>query len=143
MYEILFANQFKRSYKKCLKRGCDKALFEEVVTLLAETGTLPQRYKAHKLTGQWKGFWECHIQPDWLLIWEQRETELVLILTDTGLTLICSNYLFGPFSHTDSFSCQRASQRATCKFTCDFSVSAASEDVNQRDSHANLDAITL
>ena len=67
MYEILFSNQFKRSYKKCLKRGCDKALFEEVVTLLAETGTLPQRYKAHKLTGQWKGFWECHIQPDWLL----------------------------------------------------------------------------
>ena len=56
MYEILFSNQFKRSYKKCLKRGCDKALFEEVVTLLAETGTLPQRYKAHKLTGQWKGF---------------------------------------------------------------------------------------
>ena len=84
MYEILFSNQFKRSYKKCLKRGYDKALFEKVVTLLAETGTLPQHYKAHKLTGQWKGFWECHIQPDWLLIWEQRETELVLILTDTG-----------------------------------------------------------
>lgn len=84
IYNILFSNQFKRSYKKCLKRGCDKNLFQEVVTLLAETGTLPQRYKAHKLTGQWKGFWECHIQPDWLLIWEQHETELILILTDTG-----------------------------------------------------------
>jgi mRNA interferase YafQ len=83
-YAILFSNQFKRSYKKCLKRGCNKALFEEVVTLLAETGTLPARYKAHKLVGEWKGFWECHIQPDWLLIWEQREEELVLILTDTG-----------------------------------------------------------
>ena len=54
MYEILFSNQFKRSYKKCLKRGYDKAL------------------------------WECHIQSDWLLVWEQRDTELILILTDTG-----------------------------------------------------------
>ena len=49
MYEILFSNQFKRSYKKCIKRGYNKALFEEVVTLLAESGTLPLRYKAHKL----------------------------------------------------------------------------------------------
>ena len=48
MYEILFSNQFKRSYKKCIKRGYNKALFEEVVTLLAESGTLPLRYKAHK-----------------------------------------------------------------------------------------------
>ena len=83
-YSILFSNQFKRSYKKCLKRGYDKTLFEEVVVLLAETGTLPARYKAHKLTGEWRGFWECHIQPDWLLIWVQRDTELILILTDTG-----------------------------------------------------------
>jgi mRNA interferase YafQ len=59
-------------------------LFEEVVTLLAETGTLPSRYRPHKLTGDWQGFWECHIQPNWLLIWEQHEKELILILTDTG-----------------------------------------------------------
>ena len=84
MYEIYFSNQFKRSYKKCLKRGCNKMLFQEVVTLLAETGTLPSRYRPHKLTGDWQGFWECHIQPNWLLIWEQHEKELVLILTDTG-----------------------------------------------------------
>lgn len=70
-YNILFSNQFKHSYKRCLKRGCDKFLFEEVVTILANTGTLPKKYKPHKLTGDWKGFWECHIQPDWLLIWEQ------------------------------------------------------------------------
>ena len=84
MYEILFSNQFKRSYKKCLKRGRDKALLEEVVTLLAETGSLPQRYKAHKLVGQWQGLWECHIQPDWLLIWEQYDEELLLLFTGTG-----------------------------------------------------------
>ncbi len=57
MYDIFFSNQFKRSYKKCLKRGCDKTLFEHVITLLAETGTLPARYKPHKLSGEWKGLW--------------------------------------------------------------------------------------
>ena len=51
MYDILYSNQFKRSYKKCLKRGCSKALFEDVVTLLAETGTLPSQYRPHKLSG--------------------------------------------------------------------------------------------
>ena len=84
MYEILFTNQFKRSYKKCMKRGRDKVLLEKVITLLAESGTLPPQYKSHKLSGEWSGFWECHIQSDWLLIWEQHDTELVLILTDTG-----------------------------------------------------------
>ena len=83
-YTIYFSNQFKRSYKRCLKRGYDKTLFEKVVTLLSETGSLPANYRPHKLTGQWKGLWECHIQPDWLLIWEQRDNELILILTDTG-----------------------------------------------------------
>ena len=84
MYDILFSNQFKRSYKKCLKRGYNKELLEKVILLLAEKGKLPQRYKPQKLSGEWEGLWECHIQSDWLLIWEQRETELVLILTDTG-----------------------------------------------------------
>ena len=84
MYEILFTNQFKRSNKKCLKRGYNKVLFQEVVALLAETGSLPPQYRPHKLSGDLKGFWECHIQPDWLLIWEQRDTELILVLTDTG-----------------------------------------------------------
>ena len=55
MYEIFFSNQFKRSYKKCLKRGYDTDLLEKVVSLLAETGKLPQRYKPHKLSGKWKG----------------------------------------------------------------------------------------
>ncbi|MDO4755404.1 MAG: type II toxin-antitoxin system YafQ family toxin [Parabacteroides sp.] len=83
-YSILFSNQFKRSYKKCLKRGCDKKLFEQVVTILSEKGSLPKQYKAHKLSGKWQGYWECHIQPDWLLVWEIREDELILILMDTG-----------------------------------------------------------
>jgi mRNA interferase YafQ len=57
---------------------------KEVVNILSETGTLPIRYKPHKLSGRFKGAWECHIEPDWLLIWQQNNTELVLLLIDTG-----------------------------------------------------------
>lgn len=55
MYDILFSNLFKRSYKKCLKRRYNKNLLEKVILLLAETGKLPQRYKQHKLSGEWEG----------------------------------------------------------------------------------------
>lgn len=52
--------------------------------ILQETGTLPERYRAHKLSGTFEGLWECHIKGDWLLIWQQNDTELILIMTDTG-----------------------------------------------------------
>ncbi len=51
-YDILFSNQFKRSYKRCIKRGYNKTLFEKVITILSESGTLPPRDKPHKLTGK-------------------------------------------------------------------------------------------
>lgn len=83
-YEISFSNQFKRSYKKCIKRGLDKNLLETVITLLAQEGILPKQYKPHKLKGVYAGCWECHISPDWLLIWQQNDFELTLLLVDTG-----------------------------------------------------------
>ena len=83
-YCVRYSTLFKRSFKKCLKRGCNPALFEEVVAILAETGTLPERYRPHKLSGKYSGYWECHITPDWLLIWEQNNKELILLLVDTG-----------------------------------------------------------
>ena len=52
--------------------------------MLQETGMLPQEYKPHKLVGEYAGCWECHMQPDWLLIWRQNDRELELILVDTG-----------------------------------------------------------
>ena len=58
---------------------------EAVLRRLAENGTLPQKYKPHILSGRnWAGCWECHIEPDWLLVWNQNDTELVLLLLDTG-----------------------------------------------------------
>lgn len=83
-YTVKYSGLFKKSYKRCLKRGCDENKFKEVISLLAEHGRLPQKYKPHHLTGNYKGYMECHISPDWLLIWEQHNKELILILVDTG-----------------------------------------------------------
>lgn len=84
MYEIEYTNSFKRSFKKCLKRGLDSHVFETALRILVEKGSLPQNYKPHKLSGKYRGLWECHLQPDWLLIWFQDDDKLILQLIDTG-----------------------------------------------------------
>lgn len=83
-YKVTTTNTFLKGLKRCMKRGYDTSLLREVIALLAESGTLPAKYKPHKLTGNFAGAWECHIRPDWLLIWEQNDTELVLLFTNTG-----------------------------------------------------------
>ena len=84
-YAIRYSGQFKRSYKLCKKRGYDMSKLETVIRLLAENGELPAAYRPHKLVGRhWSGYWECHIEPDWLLVWDQNDRELVLLLLDTG-----------------------------------------------------------
>ncbi len=84
MYKISFTNKFKKDYKLCKKRGYDIALLEEVISLLAKNGKLPSKYKPHILKGNYDGLWECHLKPDWLLIWLQDDNELTLLLTNTG-----------------------------------------------------------
>ncbi len=74
----------RKDLKRCEKRGYDMRLIKEAMVLLAETGTLPATYHPHKLSGDYVGCWECHIKPDWLLVWEQNDTELVLLMTNTG-----------------------------------------------------------
>lgn len=83
-YELEYANSFKKGLKTCKKRGYNLTLLQEVIDLLQTTGTLPERYRPHKLSGSYEGLWECHIKGDWLLIWQQNDTELILIMTDTG-----------------------------------------------------------
>ena len=83
-YRVKFTNQFKKSYKRCMKRGLNPQDFMAVVQILAETGKLPAQYRPHKLSGRFQGAWECHIQPNWLLIWQQNDDELLLLLLDTG-----------------------------------------------------------
>ena len=60
---------FRKDLKRAKKRGLDLNLLSEVVDLLQKGETLPEKYKDHMLTGNWVGHRECHIQPDWLLIY--------------------------------------------------------------------------
>ena len=84
MYEIRISNRFKKQVKLCEKRGYNISLLEKAIEILSETGTLPPSYRPHKLSGNYAGFWECHIKSDWLLIWEQNDKELYLLFTGTG-----------------------------------------------------------
>lgn len=84
MYEVIYTGQFKKSLKLCVRRGLDVNVFKTVLDILQEQGQLPAEYRPHKLTGKYTGCWECHMQPDWLLIWEQNDHQLRLILVDTG-----------------------------------------------------------
>lgn len=84
MWEIEYTNRFKRSFKRCIKRGLNVEVFATAVEILHQTGTLPPEYRPHKLSGKYTGYWECHLQPDWLLVWLPREEELVLTFIDTG-----------------------------------------------------------
>ena len=84
-YTIRYSGQFKRSYKLCKKRGLDISKLEHVIRLLEQNGSLPKEYDPQKSIGKkWSGYWECHIEPNWLLIWDQNDTELILLLLDTG-----------------------------------------------------------
>ena len=84
MYEIEYTTKFRRSFKKCIKRGLDANIFKRAIMLLQTSGTLPVEYRPHKLSGKYAGYRECHLQPDWLMIWLQDDHKLVLHLIDTG-----------------------------------------------------------
>lgn len=84
MYTIRFTGEFKRQMKMCERRGYDMELLREAIRILSTEGKLPEKYLPHQLHGDRNGQWECHIQPDWLLIWEIRDQELVLVLLNTG-----------------------------------------------------------
>lgn len=83
-YKYLVTNQFKKDVKLCIKRGKPIEELKIAIELLLESGQLPVRYKPHRLAGPLKGLWECHLQPDWLLIWQQRDDELIMLMTRTG-----------------------------------------------------------
>lgn len=83
-YRLSYSNKFKRSLKKCYKRGLDVEKLRDVIRILVENGALPADHRPHKLSGKFKGAWECHIEPDWLLVWEQSDTELTLLMIETG-----------------------------------------------------------
>ena len=84
MYTIRYTGVFKQQMKLCKRRGYDMELLHEAISILSAKGQLPKEYQPHKLHGDRRGQWECHIQPDWLLIWEQHDQELILMMLNTG-----------------------------------------------------------
>ena len=83
MRRIDFGSAFKKDHKRMAKRGVRLAKLDAVLELLMIDTPLPQRNRPHVLSGEWKGFWECHIEPDWLLIYDLDNPE-VLALHRTG-----------------------------------------------------------
>jgi len=83
-YSIEQTNQFKRERKKAVKSGCNIEKLENIVTRLAKGEQLPPQNNDHKLSGKYEGCRECHIEPDWLLIYQIYEDRLLLVLTRTG-----------------------------------------------------------
>ncbi len=84
MLKIVYHSKFKKDYKAMIKRGRNPQELINVISLLSNQQKLNEKYKDHKLTGNYIGFRECHINPDWLLIYKIEEDELILSLIRTG-----------------------------------------------------------
>ena len=84
MLEIVLSNQFKKDLKLAQKRGCKMDHLREVVNTLAQNQKLNARYHDHGLTGSYHGFRECHVEPDWLLIYRISQGTVELFLFRTG-----------------------------------------------------------
>ena len=84
MLPVVLSKRFRKDLKRAQKRGLDLDLLDAVVNQIAQRKTLDQRYRDHELTGQYAGFRECHVKPDWLLIYRVEEDEVFLLLSRTG-----------------------------------------------------------
>lgn len=84
MPDIVVSNQFKKDLKLAKKRGLKISRLQEVVNMLANQQPLDEKYRDHNLSGNYTGFRECHIEPDWLLVYCIDNGELELFLFRTG-----------------------------------------------------------
>lgn len=83
-YTIEMSTKFKKDYKLIKRRGYDTTLLREVIDRLADGQPLPEKYCDHALNGNFAGLRECHILPDWLLVYRIERERLILALTRTG-----------------------------------------------------------
>lgn len=84
MYEISYTSRFLASAKRFKKEGKNMSLLWDAVAMLEQDGKLPESYLPHLLHKEFAGYWECHIEDDWLLIWKQNDKKLTLVLTHLG-----------------------------------------------------------
>lgn len=83
MRNIVRSSQFKRDVKQAQKRGKDMSKLREILLLLVEGAVLPAHFRDHPLSGEWKAYRDCHIEPDWLLIYKIEGNDLYLVRTGT------------------------------------------------------------
>ncbi len=83
--EIVWTTKFKKDYKLAIKRHLDIDLLDDIIRALSRGETLPEKNKDHELSGNWVGHRECHVQPDWLLVYRIDNDILVLTLARTGM----------------------------------------------------------
>ena len=91
MRRIITEKEFIKGLKRQKKRGKDRRKLESIVTLLVDNSPLPHNARPHKLKGEWEGFWECHVEGDWLLIYEYDDETVILCATGTHQDLF-KNY---------------------------------------------------
>jgi mRNA interferase YafQ len=84
LYGVEYTNRFKKDVKHCHKREFNLSELSVIIDQLQRTGKVSSKYKSHKLKGNLSGLWECHVQPDWLLVWEQNNEKLILLFMYTG-----------------------------------------------------------
>ena len=87
MLNVRYSTRFKKDFKTCVKRGCKITLLQQAIDILRIPSPLPQKNREHTLSGNYSGYKECHIEPDWLLIYKQTDTELLLDRTGTHADL--------------------------------------------------------
>lgn len=83
MLDVRYSTKFKRDFKVCAKRGYNLKRLQNAIDILRVPDSLPPKNRDHNLTGNYAGYRECHVEPDWLLIYQQTETELLLYRTGT------------------------------------------------------------
>lgn len=87
MLDVRYSTRFKKDFNACVKRGYKMALLQQVIDTLRIPDALPVKNRDHNLSGNYSGYRECHIEPDWLLIYKQTDTELRLDRTGTHADL--------------------------------------------------------
>ncbi|OHC75192.1 MAG: hypothetical protein A3G18_09750 [Rhodospirillales bacterium RIFCSPLOWO2_12_FULL_58_28] len=83
MRELLVSTLFKKDMKRAAKRGKDPAKLDRIINKIVAKEPLEFRHRPHRLSGDWTPCWECHIEPDWLLIWDEDEESVTLVRTGT------------------------------------------------------------
>lgn len=87
MLKLIYQSKFKKDFERSKKRGKNLVKLETIINLLINLKPLPAKNRNHKLTGDYKHHWECHIEPDWLLIYLKNDTEIILVRTGSHADL--------------------------------------------------------